>query len=231
MLYIFFALFGQEDGLRIGIKNRSSGSGWPRSCGSHFSQVVVCQELLSYICVSACNQPAVMSSAEKRMIFIYLFIYSHCYSFTTKQLWDMYGGHTLTDGNPLSCSCGNHSTAAAGIANVSPPQTHYCRKVAINKKRGGGSRSLPWWWGWWWFCRLLITAAALAVWNPGTEGGAAGLKGWLPTLSCARPHSQSATTAIWLSLPGPLSAATPLFRHPPFSPHTHISGQRQRCMT
>lgn len=134
----------------------------------------------------------------------------------------------MTDGHPLSCFFGNHSTAAAEIANVSPPQTHYCRKVAIYKNVEEGSRSLLWWWGWRWFCRLLITAGALAVWNPGTEGGAAGIKGWLPTLSCARPHSQSATTAIWLSLPGPLSAVTPLFRHPPFSP-TIISLDRDNC--
>ena len=75
----------------------------------------------------------VICREENDFFFFSFFFFFYCYSFTTKQLWDTNAGHTLTDGNPLGCFFGNHSTAAAEIANVSPPQTHYCRKVAIYK--------------------------------------------------------------------------------------------------
>lgn len=109
-----------------------------------------CQKLLSYICVtvstgSSLHQFAVMSSAGKGFFFS-----PHFYSFTAEQLQHINPGfqydltHTLTDGNPLgkpqTCFCSlwseqcNHSTAAAEITSVSPPQSqHYCRKAAIIK--------------------------------------------------------------------------------------------------
>lgn len=79
-----------------------------------------------------------------------------------------------------------------------PPESHHSRReVAGNLKRrreqscaevtalplGAGSQQEFWQW------------ESLAV-----EGSTVGLKGWLPSL---RPHSQSATAAVWLSSSGP----------------------------